>query len=111
MKPIVYEELEIGDEVVTRDGRKALVLCADAKSDYPIVCLIKSEIEEHPEIFTSDGRYHSDGRESGLDIFLPPEKVKLKIYKCADGYAAVEQVDGRPIRTSWREVAEIEVEI
>ncbi len=111
MKPIVYEELKVGDEVVTRDGRKALVLCVDAKSNYPIVCLIKSETEEYPEKFTSDGRYFSDVKESCRDIFLPSEKVKLKIYKCADGYAAVEQVDGRPIRTSWREVAEIEVEI
>jgi len=121
MKPIVYEELEIGDEVVTRDGRKGLVLCVDAKSDFPIVCLIKSETEEYeyPQTFTSNGRYDSDGTESCADIFLPSEKVKLKIYKCADGYAAVEQVDGRPrwlsgdclFSTSYREVAEIEVEI
>ncbi len=113
MKPIVYEELKVGDEVVTRGGQNAVVLCVDAKSNYPIVCLMKSEAEEYeyPQTFTSNGRYDSDGTESCLDIFLPSERVKLKIYKCADGYAAVEQVDGRPIRTSWREVAEIEVEI
>ena len=123
MKPIVYEELKVGDEVVTRDGRKGLVLCVDAKSKYPVVCLLKSETEEHeyPHTFTSDGRYDSDGTESCADIFLPSERVKLKIYKCDDGYAAVEQVDGRPrfggrdcynvFSTGWREVAEIEVEI
>lgn len=90
MKPIVYEELKVGDEVVTRDGRKGRVICTDSKNPpYPIVCLIKSEIEEYadtstseyPQTFTSNGRYDSDGTESCTDIFLPSERVKLVLFK------------------------------
>ncbi len=90
MKPIVYEELKVGDEVVTRDGRKGRVICTDSKSPhYPIVCLIKSQIEEYPHTFieecphtfTSNGLCASDGRETVLDIFLPSEKVKLILFK------------------------------
>jgi len=79
--------------------------------------------DDHWELVYDYSRFGDKikGKESELDIFLPPEKVKLKIYKCDDGrYVTVEQVDGRTryggmdcyvSSTSWREVAEIEVEL
>ena len=87
MRPIVYEELKVGDEVVTRDGRKGRVICTDVKSvpplaSQPICCLIPSEEcgSEVPEFYFKDGGW-VDHKESPEDIFLPPKKEYVNLYR------------------------------
>lgn len=86
MKPIIFEELKVDDEVVTRDGRKGRVICTDRKHycELPIACLI-SDCEEG-EKFTShrsDGRSCTDDRD--FDIFLPPKKEYVNLYRKNNG--------------------------
>lgn len=46
--------------VQTRDGRKARIICTDAKGEYPIVALITYEDgEEEPGMFYSNGAFIS----------------------------------------------------
>ena len=42
MRPIEYEKLKVGDEVVTRDGRKGRVICTDLspRDERPIVTAV-----------------------------------------------------------------------
>ena len=76
-------------KVVTRDGRKARILCTDAKGQYPIIALVKRKDidEEYAESYTKDGRYFTmsivtiDDR----DLFFATEKHEgwVNIYKAA----------------------------
>ena len=46
-------------KVITRDGRKARIICTDAKNNYPIVALIETSNgkERQPCGYKKDGTY------------------------------------------------------
>ena len=71
-------------KMVTRDGRKARIICIDAESNYPIVALIKSTdgSDEYPLRYTVKGEYHP-GHEHKEDLFFAPEKHEgwINIYR------------------------------
>ena len=63
-------------KVVTRDGRTIRkILCTDAKSDYPVIALVKSKDRnnEYPLCYTIGGQY-CPGSENKEDLFFAPEK-------------------------------------
>ena len=62
-------------KVITRDGRKARIICTDAKNDYPIVALIETSDgkETLPCGYKTEGTYLTDEKLS-CDLFFAPEK-------------------------------------
>ena len=87
MKQFSLEEYrqDTSKEVVTRDGRKARIICTNAKSGYPVVALIAEEGSGHEDIqtYTMDGVSYI-GDQSSYDLFFSaPEKHEgwINIYK------------------------------
>ena len=74
-------------KVITRDGRKARIICIDAESNYPIIALIKSTngSDEYPLRYTVKGEYHP-GHEHKEDLFFAPEKYEgwINVYRDTD---------------------------
>ena len=70
--------------IMTRDGRKARILCTDAKGEYPIIALIESFYgnEETPGSFSRDGSYLISNTRYN-DLFFAPEKHEgwVSIYR------------------------------
>ena len=62
-------------KVVTRDGRKAKIICTDVEDDrFPIVALVLNEDgSAHSFGYTKYGLW-SDNGESSLDLFFEPIK-------------------------------------
>ena len=78
MKQFSLEEYlkDTSKEVVTRDGRKARIICTNAKSGYPVVALIAEEGSGREDIqtYTMDGASYI-GDQSSYDLFFSaPEK-------------------------------------
>ena len=76
MKPFNLEEyLKCSSKkLVTRDGRKARVICTDRlMKDFPICGLVDEDGEEYYYSYTINGKrlIHSD---SDTDLFFAPEK-------------------------------------
>ena len=64
-----------GKPVCTRDGRKARIICFDAKGDKPIIALIEYEIDERPCNYFANGRFYSNSNENNdADLIMLPEK-------------------------------------
>ena len=62
-------------KVVTRDGRKARIICTDAMGDYPLIALVEAldSTAEQAYSFTSKGSYYTSIT-SDNDLFFAPEK-------------------------------------
>lgn len=76
MKPFSLEEYLKNPfrKLITRDKRKARIICTNKKGNYPIVALIEKNVNN--EIVNY---YYEDGRTSheltdNLDLFFAPEK-------------------------------------
>ena len=76
-------------KVITRDGRKARIICTDAKNSYPIVALIETPNgrERQPCGYKKDGTYII-GEKLSCDLFFAPEKHEgwLNIYRSESGF-------------------------
>ncbi len=87
MKPI-YENgkllVEVGSKVVTRDGREGRVICTDIIHEaFELITLIKEEcgnerIYHHDKLGGHLGTCYNN---KIWDIFLPPKKRTLRLYK------------------------------
>lgn len=94
MKPFNLEEYLKNPErkVVTRDGRKARIICTDRKSHggyYPIIALVKTDKgEEIVNSYTIDGNWYGGGFKNKLDLFFAPEKHTdyINLYRNEFGY-------------------------
>lgn len=89
-KPFDLEQAKAGKPVCTRNGRKARIICFDAKSkDYPIVALVEEEssIREILFTYTNEGRHCCDNPMHTLDLVMLPRKREgwINIYPCVDG--------------------------
>lgn len=74
LKPFDIQKAREGKPVCTRDGRKARIICFDAKDNLPIIALITNARGDE-----SLARYKSNGRftnlnESDCDLMMLPEK-------------------------------------
>lgn len=74
-------------KVITRDGRKARIICTDAKGNCPVVGLVDYENYEVALNVTKNGKI--DGV---LDLFFAPEKHEgwINIYLDAENSSYVE---------------------
>ena len=100
MKPFNLEEYlkNPSRKVITRDGRKARIICTDAKNDYPIVALIEAPNgkERQPCGYKKDGTYVV-GEKLSCDLFFAHEKHEgwLNIYHNESGF----YLRGNPYKT------------
>ena len=61
-------------DIVTRDGRKARILCCDLKNDpYTVVAAVMQGKVEMSLTYTKQGKA-SLGRDSQVDLFFAPKK-------------------------------------
>ena len=86
LKPFDLEQAKAGKPVCTKDGRKARIICFDAKGTHPIIALVSDpDIEgaEIPFCYTNDGFYNNPNCESNHDLMMLPEKKEgwINIYK------------------------------
>ena len=90
LKPFNLEAAKQGKPVCTRDGRKARIICFDAKrkDNRVIIALVPSKDEgyEGTEDLISypiNGNYHG-GHENDGDLMMLPEKHQgwVNVYKC-----------------------------
>lgn len=90
MKPFNLEEAKAGKPICTRDGRRARIICYDARSEeYPIVALVESADggEEGCYTFADNGRYYSatecTSQQDNRDLFMAPtaKTVWVNLYR------------------------------
>ena len=77
LRPFSLEAAKSGKPVCTRGGRKARIICFDAKGTHPIIALVSDqdiEGEEIPFCYTNDGFYNNPNCESDHDLMILPEK-------------------------------------
>ena len=75
MKPFDLEAAKAGKPVCTRDGRKARIICFDAKCIKPIVALIQgSDNPEQIEYYTENGVFSNGGTGKNRDLMILLEK-------------------------------------
>ena len=82
LKPFDLEAAKAGKPVCTRDGRKARIICFDAKCDKPIVALIYDYNKETVLQYLENGRFFVDQIDK-YDLMMLPQKKEgwINIYK------------------------------
>lgn len=73
LKPFDLEAAKEGKPVCTRDGRKARIICFDAKGDKPIIALVEMGTAETPNNYPIDGKAIST-KETPCDLMMLSEK-------------------------------------
>ena len=77
-------------KVVTRDGRKARILCTDRKGDYPIIALVENcdSIDESVCSYDKNGIFYTSGISDNNDLFFAPEKHEgwINVYRNNDSH-------------------------
>ena len=88
LKPFDIQKAREGKPVCTRDGRKARIVCFDAKGDKPIIALVeakgnKDALIEKVERYFINGHSVFEVRETNNDLMMLPEKKEgwVNIYK------------------------------
>lgn len=87
LKPFDIQKAREGKPVCTRDGRKARIICFDAKcADTPIVTLVSRNDGEILLRHYRDGKL-SDDKDSDADLMMLPEKKEgwVNVYRDCDG--------------------------
>lgn len=82
LKPFDLEAAKAGKSVCTRDGRKARIICFDAKCDKPIVALIYDCNKETVLQYLENGRFFVDQIDK-YDLMMFPQKKEgwVNVYK------------------------------
>ena len=108
-RPFNLELAKAGKPVCTRDGKKARIICFDAKGDYPIIALIDNTTNEIDLHYTFDGKAHAY-TESDYDLMMLPEKKEgwINIYNADTTFY---YVDGRVFETKDEAVQEAKEEV
>lgn len=99
---------EIEGKIVTRDGRKARIICFDKGGEQPIVALIKNNEEESIDTFFSNGHSISKTNEVAGDLMMMlPEKKEgwVNVYRDCDGANITKDENScvATIKINWRE--------
>ena len=84
MKKFNLEEAKAGKPVCTRDGRKARIICFDAKNDnYPILALLETKDREQAYWYTANGYGSLDRSEKSFDLMMASEhhEGRVNVYK------------------------------
>ena len=121
LKPFDIQKAREGKPVCTRDGRKARIICFDAKGTYPIIALVPDpdiEGEEIPFCYTNDGFYNNPNYESNHDLMMLPEKKEGWVNIYNDGgtyyskyiYKTEKEATGQADTISPNHVATVKIE-
>ena len=93
LKPFDIQKAREGKPVCTRDGRKARIVCFDAKGDQPIIALVeakgnKDALIEKVERYFINGHSVFEVRETNDDLMMLPEKKEgwVNIYNNGGTY-------------------------
>lgn len=83
LNPLSLEAAKAGKPVCTRDGRKARIICFDAKGEHPIIALVTDGVQESPYNYTKEGYYHTEGVKTMADLMMLSEKKEewVNVYK------------------------------
>lgn len=73
-KPFDLEEAKAGKPVCTRDGRRARIICFDAKGQHSIIALVTDRIQESPYNYTEKGYHYIEDVETMADLMMLSEK-------------------------------------
>ena len=70
-------------KVMTRDGRKARILCTDMKNKQPVLALVTEGDREDIHFYYQNGVWCNDFPENRLDLFFSPIKREgwINVYK------------------------------
>jgi len=72
--------------VQTRDGRKARILCTDAKGKRPIIALVeRSSGDEYISWHSAEGQWWETNEISADDLINIPEKRWIGVFRGDDG--------------------------
>jgi hypothetical protein len=95
LKPFDIQKAREGKPVCTRDGRKARIICFDAKGDYPIVALIESGNIEGVQQYMIDGHCTKAMSECYGDLMMLPEKKEgwVNVYALNTCYSSKEEAE------------------
>ena len=101
MKPFDLEAAKAGKPVCTRDGRKARIICFDAKGDKPIIALVEMGTAETPNNYPIDGKAVS-AKEASCDLMMLPEKKEgwVNVYRDNFGLNCSTVYDNKDIALS-----------
>lgn len=82
LKPFDLEAAKAGEPVCTRDGRKARIICFDAKCNKPIVALIYDCNKETVLQYLENGRFFVNQIDK-YDLMMLPQKKEgwVNVYK------------------------------
>lgn len=71
-------------KVMTRDDRKARILCTDMKNGQPILALITEKNREDIHFYSQNGVWCNDFLNHKLDLVFAPIKKKgwINIFRC-----------------------------
>ena len=71
-------------KIMTRDGRKARILCTDMKNIQPVVALVTEEDREDIHFYYQNGVWCNDFPNHKLDLFFAPDKKEgwINIFRC-----------------------------
>ena len=71
-------------KVMTRDGRKARIICTDMKNKQPILALITEGNREDIHFYSQNGVWCNDFPNHKLDLVFAPIKKKgwINIFRC-----------------------------
>lgn len=89
LKPFDLESAKQGKPVCTREGKRARIICFDAKGDQPIIALVAMDNEtEFIETYHINGRFNDDDKtESWGDLMMLTEEKEgwINVYKTNAG--------------------------
>ena len=71
-------------KIMTRDGRKARIVCTDMKNKQPILALITEGNREDIRFYSQNGVWCNDFPNHKLDLVFAPAKKKgwINIFRC-----------------------------
>lgn len=83
LKPFNLEAAKQGKPICTRDGRKARIICFDAKGEKPIIALIANGNSEDVNYYYITGKVRFLDKEDENDLMMLPEKKEgwINVYK------------------------------
>ena len=75
-------------KIMTRDGRKARILCTDMKNEQPILALVTERDIEDIHFYYQNGAWCNEFPENKLDLFFAPIKREgwINIYQDSNKY-------------------------
>ena len=71
-------------KIMTRDGRKARIVCTDMKNKQPVLALITEGNREDIHFYSQNGVWCNDFPNHKLDLVFAPAKKKgwINIFRC-----------------------------